>query len=82
MRDIWNLRIPDQSLQVSDTFNVDDARRSYFGQLFPLNPGGIIPSGPTAADLGLSRPAERGSNSFNDIVHHRTQTPPRETVPL
>ena len=34
-------------VQVSSTFSVDEARRSYFGQLFPLNPGGIIPAGPT-----------------------------------
>ena len=36
-----------------DTVDVDDCRRSYFKQLFPLNPGGIVPSGPTAAQLGL-----------------------------
>jgi hypothetical protein len=35
-------------LQVPGTFSVDEARRSYFGQLFPLNPGGIIPAGPTS----------------------------------
>jgi len=34
-------------------FDLDKARRSYFGNLFPLNPGGIVPAGPTAADLGL-----------------------------
>ena len=26
---------------------------SYYANLFPLNPGGIVPAGPTAADLGM-----------------------------
>jgi len=81
MRDIWNLPIPDQGLQISDTFNVDDARRSYFGQLFPLNPGGIVPSGPTAADLGLSLPSGRGSQSFEDVIHPRTESASKQTLP-
>jgi hypothetical protein len=33
--------------------------RSYFQQLFPLNPGGIIPSGPNEEDLGLREPHGR-----------------------
>jgi Glutathione S-transferase, C-terminal domain len=40
-------------LQVCDTYNVAAAQKSYYGQLFPLNPSNIIPRGPTAADLGL-----------------------------
>ena len=36
-----------------DCLDLEDARRSYFGQLFPLSPAGIVPSGPTAADVGL-----------------------------
>lgn len=43
-----------------DCFDLDDARRSYFSQLFPLNPGGIVPSGPTLADLRLDSPPARG----------------------
>lgn len=53
-------------LLVQDCFDLDDARRSYFQQLFPLNPGGIVPSGPTAADLGLDVPAGRGSGRLED----------------
>ena len=34
-------------------FDLADARRSYYSNLFPLNPGGIVPAGPSAADLGL-----------------------------
>ena len=34
-------------------FDLDDARRSYYTNLFPLNPGGIVPAGPTPADLGF-----------------------------
>lgn len=40
--------------------DVDGFRESYFGQLFPLNPSGIIPAGPTAAQLGLGRDPGRG----------------------
>lgn len=36
---------------LASTVDIDDCRRSYFLQLFPLNPGGIIPGGPTAADI-------------------------------
>ncbi len=32
--------------RLSDTVDVDDCRRSYYSQLFPLNPGGIIPGPP------------------------------------
>jgi putative glutathione S-transferase len=34
-----------------DTVDVDDCRRSYFEQLFPLNPGGIVPMEPTGAEV-------------------------------
>lgn len=50
-----------------DTFDGDDARRSYFEQLFPLNPGGIVPSGPTLSDLGIDAPPERGSREWADV---------------
>ena len=33
------------------TVDVDDCRRSYYEQLFPLNPGGILPVGPTASEV-------------------------------
>jgi len=33
-------------------FDLDDARAGYYRDLFPLNPGGIVPAGPTPSDLG------------------------------
>ena len=57
------------SVQVCDTINIDDARRSYFGSLFPLNAGGIIPTGPTLADLKLSLDPQRGSSKHENIFH-------------
>ena len=40
LRDIYQLP------GVSDTCDVEAVKRDYYGNLFPLNPGGIIPSGP------------------------------------
>ena len=45
-------------MQIRDSIDVADACRSYFSQLFPLNPGGIVPSGPTLEDLNLDPMAE------------------------
>lgn len=56
-------------VHLQDCFDLEDARRSYFQQLFPLNPGGITPSGPTAADLGFDEPAGRGSAAYEDVFH-------------
>jgi putative glutathione S-transferase len=53
--------------QVRDTVDIDGCRRSYYTNLFPLNPGGIVPSGPTAADLQLDAPAGRGSSALQDV---------------
>ena len=36
---------------VTDTCDLDSVKRDYYGNLFPLNPGGIIPSGPDIANL-------------------------------
>lgn len=53
LRDIY------QQLGVADTCDVEAIKRDYFGNLFPLNPGGIIPLGP---DLeGLNEPHGRES---------------------
>jgi len=71
MRDVWQIAIDGQPLQVADTFSIDDARRSYFGQLFPLNPGGIVPSGPTLEELGLGEPSLRGPRSLDAVAHIR-----------
>ncbi len=36
---------------VADTCNLESVKQDYYGNLFPLNPGGIIPSGPDMAYL-------------------------------
>jgi putative glutathione S-transferase len=38
---------------VPNSIDLADASASYYKQLFPLNPGGILPTPLTAADLGL-----------------------------
>ena len=47
MRDMLRLTGP-------GLFDLSAARTSYYRNLFPLNPGGIVPAGPTAADLGIA----------------------------
>lgn len=44
--------------QIRDSFDLRQAMRSYFLQLFPLNPGAILPSGPSIDDLGLDAPID------------------------
>lgn len=36
---------------VADTCDLESIKRDYYGNLFPLNPGGIIPIGPNVSDL-------------------------------
>lgn len=36
---------------VADTCDLESVKRDYYGNLFPLNPGGIIPSGPDVTSL-------------------------------
>lgn len=36
---------------IADTCDLDAVKRDYFGNLFPLNPGGIIPKGPDLQSL-------------------------------
>jgi putative glutathione S-transferase len=38
---------------VKSTIDLADANASYYKQLFPLNPGGIVPTPVTAATLGI-----------------------------
>uniref|UniRef100_A0A0G4I6H2 Uncharacterized protein n=1 Tax=Chromera velia CCMP2878 TaxID=1169474 RepID=A0A0G4I6H2_9ALVE len=52
-QDLW------EKEEVRRTFEVDLAIQSYFRNLFPLNPSGIIPNGPSLEDIGLWR--EQGS---------------------
>jgi glutathionyl-hydroquinone reductase len=75
MRDIWQLSIADRPMQVPDTIDIDAAARSYYGSLFPVNPSGIVPSGPRAADLGLEKPAGRGSPLLADACFLKAGAP-------
>lgn len=59
----------ERGTQVADTYDVDAARRSYYGQLFPLNPSGVVPSGPTARDLRLGENPGRGGHAPSDVFH-------------
>ena len=45
LRDVYQLP------GVADTCSLEDVKRDYYGNLFPLNPGGIIPSGPDMTSL-------------------------------
>lgn len=45
LRDLYQLS------GVADTCNLEAVKRDYYGNLFPLNPGGIIPSGPDVTSL-------------------------------
>lgn len=36
---------------VADTCNLEQIKRDYYGNLFPLNPGGIIPKGPDLSTI-------------------------------
>lgn len=65
----------DGHTQVRDSFNLDDARRSYFSSLFPVNPGGIVPAGPTLADLRLDRPPGRGDADLASVFALRPAAP-------
>ncbi len=45
LRDLYQLS------GVSDTCDLESVKRDYYGNLFPLNPGGIIPCGPDVNNL-------------------------------
>lgn len=68
LRDIYQIQFPGKRLQVRDTIDVDDARRSY-SELFPLNPGGIVPSGPTLKDLQMEEDPNRGPREQEAIFY-------------
>ena len=57
-----------------ETFDLEAAKQSYYKQLFPLNPSGIVPYGPTLSDLGVDngldrKVVRRGSPEFLSRVH-------------
>ncbi len=45
LRDLYQLP------KVSETCDLNSIKQDYYGNLFPLNPGGIIPSGPDISNL-------------------------------
>ena len=45
LRDLYQLP------KVSETCDLNSVKQDYYGNLFPLNPGGIIPSGPDISNL-------------------------------
>lgn len=45
LRDLYQLP------QVSETCDLNSVKQDYYGNLFPLNPGGIIPSGPDISNI-------------------------------
>lgn len=49
--DCAHLPLPNKRSQLLTTVDIDDCRRSYYTQLFPLNPGGIVPGGPQTHDV-------------------------------
>jgi glutathionyl-hydroquinone reductase len=48
LRDIY------QQSGIAETCRLDDVKRDYYGNLFPLNPGGIIPRTPRVTDLSIA----------------------------
>ncbi|WP_110987210.1 glutathione S-transferase family protein [Acaryochloris thomasi] len=48
---------------VAETCNVEAVKRDYYGMLFPLNPGAIIPAGPDLEDLRVPHGRESVSQT-------------------
>jgi len=69
MRDVYQLNTPG-GFTVKQTYSAKKAIESYYGQLFPLNPGGVVPLGPYENDLGINEPHARGKRQDN-IYHMR-----------
>jgi len=59
----------DMHLMAPGCLDVDAMRRSYYLQLFPLNPSLIVPAGPTAQQVGLGNHpglrAQTGAPAFH-----------------
>jgi hypothetical protein len=49
--------------------------------LFPLNASGIVPSGPTAADLGLDTNPNRGPGDMESIFFMGQGAPEKALLP-
>jgi glutathionyl-hydroquinone reductase len=53
---------------VAQTCNLEAVKRDYYGNLFPLNPGQIIPLGPDAMNFSLPHERDRvGQNVWADV---------------
>ena len=52
----WLQRCYDTIPSLQNTIDIADATSSYYKQLFPLNPGGILPTPITEKDIGLNLP--------------------------
>ena len=59
LRDIYQLP------GVADTCSLEEIKQDYYGNLFPLNPGGIIPAGPDLMDFLTPCDRERGRGEKN-----------------
>jgi len=61
---------------VKETLDLERAKSSYFTNLFPLNPSGIIPRSPSIEEsMGLGRKdPNRGSLERSEIFFDKTQT--------
>eukprot|EP01024_Parvocaulis_polyphysoides_P038110 TRINITY_DN3411_c0_g1_i3.p1 TRINITY_DN3411_c0_g1~~TRINITY_DN3411_c0_g1_i3.p1 ORF type:complete len:404 (+),score=20.19 TRINITY_DN3411_c0_g1_i3:193-1404(+) len=70
--DVYNLNVAGAALQVKDTYNFDEGRQSYFQQLFPLNPGGIVPSGPTFDDVYQKYLKQGEGSELSDVFFQKS----------
>lgn len=61
---------------VAATCSLDAIKRDYYGNLFPLNPGGIIPAGPAITNLlephGRDRPYQSSPTKAAEILEQRS----------
>lgn len=67
--DCAHLPLPNKR-QLSTTVDIDDCRRSYYTQLFPLNPGGIVPGGPQTYDVVPPMPEEEMARRMQEPLSH------------
>lgn len=61
LRDLYQLK------SVADTCDLESVKQDYYGNLFPLNPGGIIPSGPDPMFLKEPHNRENMGKEANSV---------------
>jgi putative glutathione S-transferase len=44
---------------IAETCNLEQVKKDYYGNLFPLNPGGIVPLGPDLSSFSLPHKREK-----------------------